>query len=145
LDFAPVQTIPKVAVWVANLRKISGEYAKINGTCSHARKEESNKNRNSWGDRKSRQAGLVQVATRLAATCGDPVRIQGVSDRADPDQAAYESGARLQGPDAILAGPTFEDWLNANIGTRIFIVGMKTFEETAHAVSVFQVLRKPSK
>ena len=44
---------------------------------------------------------------------GDPVRIEGVSDPADPDRALYESGALLPGPHATLAGPTFAEWLDA--------------------------------
>ena len=39
------------------------------------------------------------------------LRIEGVSNPDDPDGALYESGALLPGPDAILAGPTFEEWL----------------------------------
>ena len=44
---------------------------------------------------------------RHAARRGDPVRIEGVSDPDDPEQALYASGALLPGPDAVLAGPTF--------------------------------------
>jgi hypothetical protein len=29
----------------------------------------------------------------------------------DPEGALFESGALLPGPDATLAGPTFEEWL----------------------------------
>jgi hypothetical protein len=41
------------------------------------------------------------------------LKIEGVSDSADPDGALYESGALLPGPGAILAGPTFEEWLDS--------------------------------
>jgi hypothetical protein len=34
-----------------------------------------------------------------------------VSDPDDPEQALYASGALLPGPDAVLAGPTFEQWV----------------------------------
>jgi hypothetical protein len=44
---------------------------------------------------------------------GDPVKIESVSDPADPDGELYESGALLPGPNAILAGPTFEEWLDS--------------------------------
>jgi hypothetical protein len=36
-----------------------------------------------------------------------------VSDPDDPEQALYASGALLPGPDAVLAGPTFEQWLDS--------------------------------
>jgi len=44
------------------------------------------------------------------------VRIEGVSDRGDPDRDVYETGALLPGPDATLAGPTFEEWLDSTAG-----------------------------
>ena len=52
------------------------------------------------------------MATLLASRRGDAARIEEASDPADPAQAVYESGALLPGPDAILAGPTFEQWLD---------------------------------
>jgi uncharacterized protein YbjT (DUF2867 family) len=60
-----------------------------------------------------REESLVEMARLLAARCGDPVRIEGVSDPADPDGDLYEAGALLPGPDATLAGPTFEEWLDS--------------------------------
>jgi uncharacterized protein YbjT (DUF2867 family) len=59
-----------------------------------------------------REESLVDMAKLLAARRGDPVHIEGVSDPADPDSDLYESGALLPGPDATLAGPTFEEWLD---------------------------------
>ena len=56
---------------------------------------------------------LVDVATLLAARRGESVRIEGVTDPADPDRDAYEHGGLLPGPDATLAGPTYEDWLES--------------------------------
>jgi uncharacterized protein YbjT (DUF2867 family) len=56
---------------------------------------------------------LVDMARRLAARRGDPVRIEGVTNQADPDAALYEAGALLPGPNATLAGPTFEEWLDS--------------------------------
>jgi hypothetical protein len=71
----------------------------------------------------------VEMARLLAARRGDPVRIEGVTDPSDPDRDRLESGfaagwaggqdaggeavesARLGGPDAIHAGPTFAEWL----------------------------------
>jgi uncharacterized protein YbjT (DUF2867 family) len=58
-----------------------------------------------------REESLVDMATLLAVRRGDPVRIVGVSDPADPDHRLFEAGALLPGPDATLAGPTFEEWL----------------------------------
>jgi uncharacterized protein YbjT (DUF2867 family) len=60
-----------------------------------------------------REEDLVDLATLLAARRGDPLKIEGVSDPTDPDRDLYESGALLPGDDAILAGPTFEEWLDA--------------------------------
>jgi uncharacterized protein YbjT (DUF2867 family) len=60
-----------------------------------------------------REESLVDVAKLLAARRGDSVRIEAVSDPDDPEQALYASGALLPGPDAVLAGPTFEQWLDS--------------------------------
>jgi uncharacterized protein YbjT (DUF2867 family) len=60
-----------------------------------------------------REESLVDMAMLRAARCGDPVRIEGVSDPADPDRELYETGALLPGPHATLAGPTFEEWLDS--------------------------------
>jgi uncharacterized protein YbjT (DUF2867 family) len=60
-----------------------------------------------------REESLVEAASLLVAHRGQAVRIEGVSDPDDPDRALYEGGALLPGEDAILAGPTFEDWLSA--------------------------------
>lgn len=60
-----------------------------------------------------RQESLVDMAIRLVARRSDPVRIEGVSNPADPDRAVYEQGGLLPGPRATLAGPTFEAWLDA--------------------------------
>jgi uncharacterized protein YbjT (DUF2867 family) len=58
-----------------------------------------------------REESLVEMATLLAARRGDPVRVEGVSDPDDPDHGLNESGALLPSPHAMLAGPTFEEWL----------------------------------
>ncbi len=58
-----------------------------------------------------REERLVEMARLLAARRGDPVRIEGVTNPADPDRDAFEQGALLPGPHATLAGPTFEEWL----------------------------------
>jgi uncharacterized protein YbjT (DUF2867 family) len=58
-----------------------------------------------------REENIVEMATLLAARQGDSVRIEGVSDPTDGH--VYESDALLPGPDATLAGPTFEEWLES--------------------------------
>jgi uncharacterized protein YbjT (DUF2867 family) len=58
-----------------------------------------------------REENLAAIARLLVARRGDTVRIEEVSNETDPDHALYESGALLPGPGAILAGPTFEEWL----------------------------------
>jgi uncharacterized protein YbjT (DUF2867 family) len=60
-----------------------------------------------------RVESLVEMATVLAARRGDPARIEGVSDPADPDRELFETDGLLPGPDATLAGPTFEEWLES--------------------------------
>jgi hypothetical protein len=60
-----------------------------------------------------REEYLPDVATLLAARRGDVVKIEAVSNPADPDDALNSSGALLPGPHATLAGPTFTEWLDA--------------------------------
>jgi uncharacterized protein YbjT (DUF2867 family) len=64
-----------------------------------------------------REESLVEMATLLVTRRGDPVRIEGSSDPDDPDSALDETGALLPGPDATLAGPTFEEWLDTTFLT----------------------------
>jgi uncharacterized protein YbjT (DUF2867 family) len=58
-----------------------------------------------------REESLVDVAKLLVARRGDSARVEALSDPDDPEQALYASGALLPGPHAVLAGPTFEEWL----------------------------------
>jgi uncharacterized protein YbjT (DUF2867 family) len=60
-----------------------------------------------------REESLVDVAKLVAARRGDSVRIEVVSDPDDPEQALYASGGLLPSPHAVLAGPTFEQWLDS--------------------------------
>ena len=60
-----------------------------------------------------RAENLVEVAKLVVARRGDSVRVEAVSDPDDPEQALYASGGLLPGPDAVLAGPTFEEWLDS--------------------------------
>jgi uncharacterized protein YbjT (DUF2867 family) len=63
-----------------------------------------------------REESLVDVAKLVAARRGDSVRIEAVSDPDDPQQALFASGALLPSPHAVLAGPTFEQWLDSTQG-----------------------------
>jgi uncharacterized protein YbjT (DUF2867 family) len=63
-----------------------------------------------------REESLVAAARLLAARRGGAVRVQAVSDPDDPTHPLFASGALLPGPDAVLAGPTYEEWLDATIG-----------------------------
>ncbi len=65
-----------------------------------------------------RAENLADAARRLVARRGDALRIEEVSNTADPDHALYETGALLPGPNAILAGPTFDAWLDATFPRR---------------------------
>jgi uncharacterized protein YbjT (DUF2867 family) len=60
-----------------------------------------------------RAENMVGLAKLLVARRGVPVRIEGVSDPADPDRDVFEQGGLLPSPHATLAGPTFEAWLDA--------------------------------
>ena len=60
-----------------------------------------------------REESLVEAARLFVARRGDDVRIEGVSDPADPGADLNESGGLLPGPGALLTGPTFEEWLDS--------------------------------
>jgi uncharacterized protein YbjT (DUF2867 family) len=60
-----------------------------------------------------REESLVEMAKLLVSRRGDPVRIEGMINPDDPDRDLNLNGALLPGPDATLAGPTFEEWLDA--------------------------------
>jgi uncharacterized protein YbjT (DUF2867 family) len=59
------------------------------------------------------EENLLDAARLLATRLGDPARVEAFSDPSDPDVVLMESGGVLPGPDAILAGPTFQEWLDA--------------------------------
>jgi uncharacterized protein YbjT (DUF2867 family) len=61
-----------------------------------------------------REESLVEMAKLFVARRGLPLRVQGVSDPADPESRLYTSGGLLPGPGAIIAGPTFEEWLETS-------------------------------
>lgn len=56
---------------------------------------------------------LVDAAKRLVAKRGDQIKIEGVSNPEDPDRVLYETDGLLPARNAILAGPTFDEWLNS--------------------------------
>jgi len=59
---------------------------------------------------------LVGVASLLAARRGEGLRVEEVPiDPSDPDSERYAEGAVLPGPGAKLAGPSFEEWLDATV------------------------------
>jgi hypothetical protein len=60
-----------------------------------------------------REERLGEMATLLVSRRGGPLKIEEVSDPSDPDHELLENGTLLPGPDAILAGPTVEEWLAA--------------------------------
>ena len=63
------------------------------------------------GDRRPPRGEPRRAARRLAARNGDPVRVEAV-DAPDP---LFETGGSLPGPDAVLAGPTFDEWLDSRV------------------------------
>jgi uncharacterized protein YbjT (DUF2867 family) len=65
-----------------------------------------------------REERLVDAAILLVSHRGDPVQVEEASDTAlsnagDPDKALYESSALLPSSHAVLAGPTFKEWVEA--------------------------------
>src|SRR5687767_2410845 len=62
-----------------------------------------------------REERLVEAARLLAERRGDGLRVEEQSDSSYTDSELYANGAALPGPDAKLAGPTFEEWLDATV------------------------------
>jgi uncharacterized protein YbjT (DUF2867 family) len=61
-----------------------------------------------------REENLVDMAKLFVARRGTSLRIQGVADPSDPDDKIWVDGSLLPNPHAILAGPTFEAWLDSD-------------------------------
>ncbi|PXX65216.1 uncharacterized protein YbjT (DUF2867 family) [Nocardia tenerifensis] len=57
---------------------------------------------------------MAGAATLFAARVGAPTEIIESSDPDNPDRAAFEDGTLLPGSHAVLAGPTYAEWLDAN-------------------------------
>jgi uncharacterized protein YbjT (DUF2867 family) len=65
-----------------------------------------------------REENLVEAARLLMERRGEAVRIESGSDPSDPDHEVYTSGALLPGRSAILAGPSFAEWIEAGAAVR---------------------------
>ena len=64
------------------------------------------------------EASSSRRSRLVAARRGEGLRVEEPSDPSYPDSELYENGAALPGPDAKLAGPTFEEWLEATVPSR---------------------------
>jgi uncharacterized protein YbjT (DUF2867 family) len=60
-----------------------------------------------------REEYLPDLAQLVAAKRGEQVKIEAVSNPADPDDALNSNGGLLPSPHATLAGPAFAEWLDA--------------------------------
>ncbi|MBF6077539.1 NAD(P)H-binding protein [Nocardia beijingensis] len=58
------------------------------------------------------ELSLAAAVAELAARRGEPARVEEIVDTDDPDHELQATGALLPGTDAILAGPTFREWLD---------------------------------
>src|SRR5437867_5541860 len=65
-----------------------------------------------------REESLANVARLLVSRRGDRLRIEEVANSGVVDADLSDDGALLPGPDATLAGPTFEEWLNAEYAVK---------------------------
>lgn len=64
------------------------------------------------------ELNLAAAVTKLAARLGKPSRVEEIVDTEDPDHELQAAGALLPGPNAILAGPTFDEWLDRKYPAR---------------------------
>ncbi|WP_194818697.1 SDR family oxidoreductase [Nocardia sp. XZ_19_385] len=64
------------------------------------------------------QLDLAVATAKLAARRGTPLHVQEILDTADPNHQAQAGGALLAGDGAVIAGPTFEQWLDRNYPVR---------------------------
>ncbi|MCM6775986.1 NAD(P)H-binding protein [Nocardia sp. CDC159] len=60
------------------------------------------------------QLELAAAVAKLAARRGAPATVTEIVDTADPNHELQANGALLAGAEAIIAGPTFEEWLDRN-------------------------------
>ncbi|MCP2292761.1 hypothetical protein ACFYT3_14745 [Nocardia amikacinitolerans] len=64
------------------------------------------------------ELNLAASVAKLAARLGKPSRVEEIVDTADPNHELQAAGALLPGPNAILAGPTFDEWLDRKYPAR---------------------------
>lgn len=57
---------------------------------------------------------LAGTAAQLAARLGGPAEVHEVSDPANPDRELLEDRGMLASPHALIAGPSFTEWLDAH-------------------------------
>jgi hypothetical protein len=60
-----------------------------------------------------REENIVDAATLLAARRSDGLKVEGVHETSPSTREVFEGGGLLPGPDAILVGPTFGEWLES--------------------------------
>jgi uncharacterized protein YbjT (DUF2867 family) len=61
-----------------------------------------------------KQESMFELARRLVERRGDPLRIEKATGPAGSDTAVFET-IFVPGPHARLAGPTFNEWMDANV------------------------------
>jgi uncharacterized protein YbjT (DUF2867 family) len=61
-----------------------------------------------------REETLLDLAELFVARRGTSLRIHGVTDPNNPDDKVWEDGSLLPNPQATLAGPTFQAWLDSD-------------------------------
>jgi uncharacterized protein YbjT (DUF2867 family) len=100
-----VAHVPEMRIQPVAARTVAEELAKLLGDDAPAIVELAG----------PRPESLVELARRLAERRGDGVRVQGVTNPDDTDSPLYTDGTLLPGSDAIVAGPTFEAWLEITV------------------------------
>ncbi|MEV0248556.1 NAD(P)H-binding protein [Nocardia sp. NPDC050712] len=58
------------------------------------------------------ELNLAAATAKLAARRGTPLQVEEVLDTSDPNHRAQADGALLPGPGTLIAGPSFEEWLD---------------------------------
>jgi uncharacterized protein YbjT (DUF2867 family) len=103
--------VPEMRTQLVSARTVAEALAELADGATPARADSEDTIPEIAGPREER---LADVAKLVVARRGESVRIEVASDPNDSEQALYASGALLPGPNAVLAGPTFEQWLEAS-------------------------------
>ena len=103
--------VPKIRTQLVAARSVAEALVDLAEGSQPARKPEGARFPELGGPRDER---LVDVARLLVARRGETLRVEEVVNPDDPDHRLYENGALLPGPGAVLAGPTFENWLDGD-------------------------------